>query len=111
VDLVRAAMRLNPYPPSWYDWMLAFAYYADGRFEDVVATLNTSGVERAPSARLLAAALAQLGRTDEARVTAAAFLKLLPGLSIKRWLTTQNLQRQQDADRFADGYRKAGLPE
>ncbi|WP_284342564.1 winged helix-turn-helix domain-containing tetratricopeptide repeat protein [Devosia nitrariae] len=111
VDLVRSAMRLNPYPPSWYDWMLAFAYYAGGRYEDVVATLNISGVERAPSGRLLAAALAQLGLTDEARAAAAAFLRLMPGFSIQRWLTTQNLQRQQDADRFAEGYRKAGLPE
>jgi TolB-like protein len=70
--LVQAATRLNPYPPSWYDWMLAFAYYADGRYEDVVSTLNISGVERAPSDRLRAAALAQLGRKDEARATAAA---------------------------------------
>jgi hypothetical protein len=85
--------------------------YADGRYEDVVATLNISGVERAPSGRLLAAALAQLGRIDEARATAKAFLRLMPGFSIRRWLKTQNLQRQQDADRFAEGYRRAGLPE
>jgi TolB-like protein len=111
VHLVRSATRLNPYPPSWYDWMLGFAYYADGRYEDVVATLTISGIERAPSGRLLAAALAQLGRTEEARATAAAFLTLMPTFSIRRWLTTQNLQRQQHADRFADGYRRAGLPE
>ena len=109
--LVLSAMRLNPYPPSWYDWMLAFAYYAGGQYEDVVATLNISGVQRAPSGRLLAGALAQLGLLEEARAAAASFLKLMPAFSIQQWQATQNLQRQQDADRFADGFRKAGLPE
>lgn len=111
VDLVRSAMGLNPYPPSWYDWMLAFAYYAEARYEEVVATLNISGVARAPSGRLLAGALAQLGLMEEARAAAAVFLRLMPDFSIHRWQTTQNLQRQQDADRFAEGFRKAGLPE
>jgi TolB-like protein len=111
IRLVRDAARLNPYPPSWYDWMLAFALYADGDYADVVATLDLSGVERAPSARLRAAALAQLGRIEEARQTAAAFLQLVPGFSIARWLQTQNLQRPEDGRRFVEGYRRAGLPE
>lgn len=109
IDLVRAATRLNPYPPGWYDWMLGFACYAAGRYAEVVATLGD--VERAPSIRLLAAALAQLGRVDEARRIAATFLELMPDFSIQRWLATQNLQRAEDAAHFADGYRKAGLPE
>lgn len=111
VAQVHEAHRFNPYPPSWYDWILAFSYYAEGRYEDVVATLDISGVERAPSSRLRAAALAQLGRFDEARATARAFLTLVPDFSISRWLATQNLQRQEDATHFAEGYRKAGLPE
>ena len=105
------SFRLNPYPPAHFYWILAFAQYAAGDYEGVVATLERPETTRTGSRRLLAAALAQLGRMPEARVIVAEYLSVVPNFTIKSWSDGQPLHRDADRQRFVEGYRKAGLPD
>jgi hypothetical protein len=61
--------------------------------------------------RILAAALAQLGRMTEAREEAHNFLLEYPNFSAKQWGSTQPFRYEADRQHFIDGYIKAGLPE
>ena len=110
IESARTAFRLNPYPPGVYYWVMGWALYAAERYQEAVETLRHDAARGTGSWRLLAAALAQLGHTDEARAEAAQFLVIHPGFSIRRWAATQPFRRKADLARFLEGYRKAGLP-
>jgi hypothetical protein len=62
----------------------------------------------------LAAALAHLGRINEAQAAAQAGLALNPSLTIARYRSgtpTDNPTYLSQRERFIDGMRKAGVPE
>jgi TolB-like protein len=110
VELAENALRLNPYPPSWYYWNLGFAYYAAGHYSWAVTALRKEEVGRLPAKRILAASLAQLGQFTEANDEARRFLETNPGFLASRWAATQAFRRDEDRQHFVDGYVKAGLP-
>jgi TolB-like protein len=105
------ALRLNPRPPSHYFWALGFAQFAAGQYEAAVKTLRNEATYRTESRRLLAAALAQLDRQEEARDEAKLYLARNPRFRISYWVETQPFRDLATRDRFVEGYRKAGLPE
>ena len=105
------APRLNPHPPSYYFWDLGQAQYAAGQYEAAVKTLSNEATYRTTSHRLLAAALAQLGRLDKAREEGRLFLAMNPHFKISYWVETQPFRDLATRDRFVEGMRKAGLPE
>ncbi|MGE0281656.1 MAG: adenylate/guanylate cyclase domain-containing protein [Rhizobiaceae bacterium] len=111
VELTQRALRLNPQPAAWYLWALGVAYYADQRYEDTVRLLRTEAVYRSGSRRVLAAALAQLGRLDEARQEASLFLAKTPFFTITHWADLQPARDAGVLERFINGYRMAGLPD
>jgi Flp pilus assembly protein TadD len=111
LETIRRAMRLNPYPPFWYRWMLGFILHADGRYEEVVDTLAHESLRGTGAGRVLAASYAQLGRLEEARAAAAEFLTIVPSFRISEWVGSQPLVDDKVRDRFVEGYRKAGLPD
>ena len=94
IDCVQKALRLNPHPPGWYYWVLGEAQYAAEEYAAAVESLRAEDTYRTGSRRILAAALAMLGRADEAREEAR-----------------QPFRDLAARDRFVEGYRKAGLPE
>jgi hypothetical protein len=59
---------------------------------------------------MLAAIAALTGRNGDARVAAVEVLKSRPNFTISGFLRFMRLERQEDADRLANGLRKAGLP-
>ena len=109
IGCVEKALRLNP--PGIYHWDLGQAQYAAGQYEAAVKTLRNEATYRTGSRRFLAAALAQLGRLDEAREEARLFLVRNPHFRISYWVETQPFRDLATRDRFVEGYRKAGLPE
>jgi TolB-like protein len=110
IELTAKAFGLNPYPPGWYYWYLGYVQYAAGRYEDAVGTLRHESTHRLGSQRILAAALAQLGRMDDARADAQQFLAAHPLFSVESWARAQPFQHEADRQNFIDGYLKAGLP-
>jgi TolB-like protein len=113
VEFALRALRLNPIPPSWYYWFLGQAQIAAGKYEDAVITLSKEETYRTASRRDLCVALAKSGRTKEARREAKYFTAANPNWSIGYYLRAEGaaLRNPRDAQFWADGYRKAGLPE
>jgi TolB-like protein/class 3 adenylate cyclase len=105
------ALRLNPHPPPAYYWGLGQAQYAAGLYEATVKTLRNEATYRTASRRFLAAALAQLGRVEEAHEEAKLYMVQNPHFRISYWVETQPFRDLAMRNRFVEGYRKAGLPE
>jgi TolB-like protein len=107
----RTAFRLNPRPPSYYFWLFSWALYAARRYEDVIEMVGRDPARSLGSQRLLAGALAQLGRLDEAREVGCEFMRQTPNFTIGRWVKTLPVRNPSQLDHFIEGYRKAGLPD
>jgi len=108
---VANAWRLNPRPPGWYYWIAGTAQVASGQYENAVTTLRREETYRSASRRMLATALALLGRTSEAKAEATLFLASSPHWRIGTWVETQPFKSPQDADFWVDAFRLAGLPD
>jgi adenylate cyclase len=114
IEYMQRIVRLNPFHSPRNVHQLGVAYFLTGRYAEALETMRTAN-ERMPNWRPTfiwrAAAAGQLGRTEEARAAAAQVLRLDPGFTISRWMHFVRLARQEDAERLADGLRKAGLPD
>jgi adenylate cyclase len=110
VALLKQAMRLNPYFPDTYLWYLADAYFALRQYEDTIETLQRM-TNPVIGSRLLAASYAYLGQEDAARTHAAIVLKNQPDFSINEWVNKQPEINPAETLHFAEGLRKAGLPD
>jgi TolB-like protein len=105
------ALRLNPRPPGVYYWCLGQTYYARGLYEDAVKVLKHPEIYRSAGRRMLAASLAQLGRSEEARREMELFRISAPSFTIGHWARTQGFRDEAVKQHFIEGFRKAGLPE
>ena len=108
---IEKALRLNPHPPGWYYWFLGQSQYLDRQYDRAALTLRREETYRLACRRTLAAALAQLGRLDEARREAEIFMVSNPHFTIHHWVELQRFRDEAACQHFVDGYRKAGLPE
>ena len=104
-------IRLSPFDPWLFSTFtgMSIAFIGLGRFDEAVVAAKKALQKNqafAPAYRCLTAALAHLGRETEARVAAAALLRLKPEFRISEW----HAGRWQP-QMFIDGLRKAGLPE
>jgi TolB-like protein/Tfp pilus assembly protein PilF len=110
VELIRQAMRLNPFHPEWYQDVLAMVLYGARRYEEALeANRRIMDRSRHWHVARTAACYAQLGRLHEARAQAAEVLRRKPDFR----LSTASLpyKNPADAEHVLDGMRKAGLPE
>jgi tetratricopeptide (TPR) repeat protein len=114
VAYMQRMMRQDPLPPPIYFSYLGNAYYISGDYDAAVETYRT-GLEKLPGYRpipvWLAAAAAQSGRLEEAHEAVSLVLETSPKFTIAGWLRHIRFDRQSDADRLAEGLRKAGFPE
>lgn len=110
------AVRLSPLDPEMFRMQAAtsLAHFFAGRFDSASAWAEKA-LGNLPSllvaAALLASSQALAGRTEEARQAMQRLRALDPSLRIsnlKDWLP---IHRSEDFVRFADGLRRAGLPE
>jgi TolB-like protein len=110
------AMRLSPLDPEMYRMQagMAVAHLFAGRF-DAASSWAEKAFRDLPSflmvVSIIAASHALAGRTDEARRAMNHLRQLDPTLRIsnlKDWLP---IHRPEDLATFADGLRRAGLPE
>jgi adenylate cyclase len=110
------AVRLNPYHPVWYLWHLGLAYYSARRYEQALETLREA-ISRHPTfmfpRRALAATLAQLGRTGEARAIVEQIIADQPDTCISQgdvYAIGRDAGSAAWSAHWVDGLRKAGLP-
>ncbi len=110
------ALRLSPHDPLslTYQTALACAQFFNGRYADAWSWAETAMRDRPDYAFphcIGAASGALAGRMTEAKKTMARLRELMPNLRISNLSELFPLRRPQDVSNFADGLRKAGLPE
>jgi TolB-like protein len=110
------AMRLSPLDPELYRMQagLAAAHLFAGRF-DAASSWAEKAVRELPSflmvVSVIAASHALAGRPDEAQRAMKHLRELDPTLRVSNLTDWIPIRRPQDLATFADGLRKAGLPE
>jgi adenylate cyclase len=112
VRYAEQALRLNPYPPSWYIRQLGQSYFFAGRYEEAIAAHRKS-LNVSPNDLLthiaLTTAYSWAGRHEEALAQAAEILRINPNFSVEERAKFMPCKNQADLDRYLDGLRKAGL--
>ena len=110
------AMRLSPLDPETYRMQggMAVAHLFAGRF-DAASALADEAFRNLPSfllaAGVAAASHALAGRPEESRRAMVQLRKLGPLLRISNLGDWLPIRRAEDLATFADGLRRAGLPE
>jgi adenylate cyclase len=104
-------MRLNPYHPQRFWNHLGRAHYTARQYSEAVALLSRIARPECTHHALLAASLAQLGDKTAAGAHVQEVLRMDPGFSIQRFLSTWHYQLDSDRNHLREGLVKAGLPE
>jgi TolB-like protein len=116
VEHFSRAMRLSPLDPESYRMQagMAMAHMFEGRL-DAAASWADKASRDLPSfllvAAIVAASHALTGRTEEGRRAMDHLRQLDPALRISNLREWLPIRRAEDLATFADGLRKAGLPE
>jgi adenylate cyclase len=108
LDLLKRAVRLNPYHPDWYLWFLGEAYFNLGQYEEATRTLHRMR-DQSEGHRLLAASYALSDRLEQARYHAQQVMSVYPDFTIEHWRTVPPDRNPEPLERFLEGLRKAGL--
>jgi adenylate cyclase len=110
ITVLDKAMRLNPMPPAYYYGWLGTSYRLMNQYDRAIATLE-KGLRVQPDHMIclinLAAAYSLAGRQEDARKTAAEFLRLNPKFSLEAYAKLYKDPAVQE--RLVDALHKAGL--
>jgi tetratricopeptide (TPR) repeat protein len=94
---------------------LAFAYAVAGRYEEALEWVDQSLREQekfVPAIRYKTALCGHLGRIEDGHEWLRRLLDVRPGLTIASYMReASTYQPRQIRAIFADGFRKAGMPE
>jgi adenylate cyclase len=108
-----AAQRGNSDPRYQWAAVNAFSHYLLGQYDASLSWAREAlyaNPNHLQALTIRSAALAQLGRTDEAASAARVVLSNYPGLTIERYLRNFHWKSQADIAHFRDGLVKAGIP-
>jgi tetratricopeptide (TPR) repeat protein len=116
IELQARAMRLSPRDPEtfWMESATALAHLCAGRYAEGWSWAERSlshKPDQLPSLAFSAAADALGGRLEHARKTMARLLELEPGMRITTVRSLGPFRRAEHFATFAEGLRKAGMPE
>lgn len=114
IERVRKAMRLCPVYPVWFLSALGQIFRALNRADEAIEAY-TEWTSRDPGSLEghigLAEILAEIGKTDEAKLPAAEVLKINPDFSIRDYVSNLAFRDPAELSRYENGLRKAGLPD
>jgi TolB-like protein len=116
IERLARAMRLSPFDSEMYRMQAgtAMAHLLAGRFE-AASSWAEKAYRDLPSfliaVSIIAASHALAGRTDDARRAMDHLRELDPALRISNLTDWLPIRRPEDLATFADGLRRAGLPE
>jgi adenylate cyclase len=114
IELFSAAVQRGNNDPR-YQWpaLNAFSHYLLGQYDASLSWAREAlyfNPNHLQVLALRAAALAQLGRTEEAAKAAEVLLSSFPGLTVERHLRNFRWKAQADVVHYRDGLLKAGVP-
>lgn len=112
ISFIEKALRLNPFPPSWYFVMLGMCYLLLRDYEKAIQLLKKA-IEEEPTnliARFfLTATYAMSGREEEAQAQAKEGIKIDPSFSLEYFAKTLPFKDHAETERVVAALRKAGL--
>ena len=114
LTLIERAMRLSPKYPSWYLFTLGAVHRQLGNYDEAVKAHEQwrNRNPHAPNTHLtLIYTYSLAGREEDARRSAAEFLKRRPKFSIGKWKKRAGYADPTEVARIADSFAKAGLRE
>jgi len=116
IERVQRAMQLSPVDAFMFAWRSAGAYalFSLGRHEEALSWAEKALWERPgylPAARIIVASAVLAGVPERPETSVARLRQLEPTLRISNLRDQIPYRRPEDLARFADGLRKAGLPE
>jgi len=114
IELFSAAVQRGNSDPR-YQWaaLNAFSHYLVGQYDASLSWAREALYLNPNHLQVLAvraAALAQLGRTEEAAMAAERLLTSYPGLTVERHLRNFRWKRPADIAHYREGLSKAGVP-
>jgi adenylate cyclase len=115
IEHFQRALRLSPFDPTNFNCFFGIrnAHFAAGRYEESLAWCKRGMAERPDLVwplRSMAAALAHLGRVSEARDAVLQLRNVYPDITIAKIMAITP-HRGDYLERYAEGLRRAGLPE
>jgi adenylate cyclase len=116
VEQAQLALRLSPFDPLIYLPCvgLAYAHFAARRYEEAAAAASRASQSNPRFSVpyvLHTAALAEVGRSDDARAMAQRLLELEPGTTISTAIRSARYANPENIAALGRALRKAGLPE
>lgn len=116
IEHLARAMRLSPLDPTLYQMQVGtgFAHLLAGRFDDASSWAEKAFREEPnylPAAAVTAASHALAGRLEEAREAMARLRQIDPALRLSNLRDWFPIRRPDHFAKWAEGLRKAGLPE
>jgi tetratricopeptide (TPR) repeat protein len=116
IEHLARAMRLSPLDPTFYHMQVGtgFAHFLAGRFDEAASWAGPAFREHPnylPGAAVTAASHAHAGRLEQARDAMTHLRRTSPALRVSNLKDLWPFHRPEDFSRWADGLRKAGLPE
>jgi len=111
--LVRKAVKLDPFHPTWFNFPIARYHFDKGEYEEALAAARKINNPGSFWPQIyLAAIYGELGRQSEARAALEELLRLYPGFTTETLI--EELQKSNSPDdrirRWVAALRKAGLP-
>ena len=116
IEAIERARRLSPFDPLAFRYAvnIAAAHLAARRFELAIEWADRALHDQpraVPAMRVKVAALAHLGRLDEARAELTRVLAILPKLTIAGYREYAHFAAPEVLELYVTGLRLAGLPE
>jgi adenylate cyclase len=112
IPYIELAMRLDPTLPAQYLHFLGTAYFVAGDYETAAKMFKdriTANPHTDLSRAFLASTLGHLGRVEEARRVWQELKEINPRYSLEDHMDRLPFKDPADAERIAEGVRKAGL--
>jgi tetratricopeptide (TPR) repeat protein len=111
--LVRKAVKLDPFHPTWFNLAIAAHHFDKGEYEEALAAARKINIPGYFWPQIyLAAIYGELGRQSEARSALKELLRLYPGFTTEKLI--EELQKNNSPDdtirRSVAALHKAGLP-
>jgi TolB-like protein/class 3 adenylate cyclase/tetratricopeptide (TPR) repeat protein len=116
IEHLAHAMRLSPLDPSLYSMQTAtaLAHFVAGRYDESVLWAERASREDPnflPAIRIIATSAGNSGQLERAQKAAKRMLEIDPAFRVSRLTDHVPLRRPEDLARYAEGLRRAGLPE
>ncbi len=113
IEVIKKAIRLNPFPPTWYWFSLGHAYCLAGMYEEAIPAYKKA-ISLSPDnffAHLyLAATYSLVDREEEAGAEVEEVLRINPQYCTECFSKTNPYKNPADRELIVNALLKAGLP-